>query len=155
MYLTLRQFFHSFYTTPPPPLQNQILNQIRKFQAYTSRPHEFSICRAVGDTYPPRKKVQREPGNNLPMPSFFPPARLAPKKRGDTVRYSFTSNKQNGMENVQVPLPPTVPPTVPLNPSLPTQSFKQGMEQGQGREACTVRMLWKNRGGDIHRYIHT
>lgn len=65
------------------------------------------------------------------------------------------------MENIQVPLPRTVPlpsyllilEALPMYLQyLPSQSSR-GIEQGQGRGACTVRILWKNRGGDIHRYL--
>lgn len=97
--------------------------------------------------------------------AFFRPPALCLRKEGILYGSLFDqTNRQNGKySNIQVPLPPTVPPTVPptsyllpLNPRGPTYVptlVSQSFKQGQGMEACTVRMLWKNRGGDIHRYI--
>lgn len=71
------------------------------------------------------------------MPSFFPPARLAPKKRGDTItRYLLFFIKQTEWKIFKCRY--LLLYLLPFNPSLPSHSSR-GMKQGQGREACTVR----------------
>lgn len=105
---------------------------------------QFSICRR----YLSANRQKRSRRNNLPMPSFFPPARLASKKRKEGIRYLLFLIKQTEKQsNIQVPLPPTVPVyLLPPNPRGPTYLVSHSFKQGHGAwaevgEACTVRML--------------
>lgn len=147
--LTPRQFIHSFIqsffsSSTQLLLLLPLLNQIRKFQAYTS-PTPQNFPSAVG-RYPPRKKGQRERpvpllraySNFAKLFSARPP--YASEKRGYYfTRYLLFLIKQTEKySNIQVPLPPTVPPRRYLLTleALPSHSSR-GIEQGQGRGACT------------------
>lgn len=106
---------------------------------YLPNPTKFSICRR----YPPRKEVkEKDQGKKLQVRyllraysnlakllSARPPCAYC-KKRGDTVQYSFSSNKQNGKHSSAANYLLLYLLPYPRGPTYLVSHSSRGVEQG-------------------------